>query len=294
MLSPMMQLARSAVPLKNTSNLLRLGSLTLQSPCVMGIVNVTPDSFSDGGNCHSVASACRHAETMATNGADIIDVGGESTRPGATTIDEPRELDRILPVVEALQSTVGIPISVDTCKATVMREAVAAGAHMINDVSALRAPGALQAAADLNVPVCLMHMRGNPQTMQQRPEYEALVPEVMAFLQERVQVCVDAGVNRSNICVDPGFGFGKTHADNVELLANLRQFRELGLPLLVGLSRKSLVGEMTGKAVDKRIAGSVAAAVVALTRGADIVRVHDVDETVDALKVVRAIMEFDE
>lgn len=260
----------------------------------MGVVNVTPDSFSDGGDFMSADAACRHAEAMALSGAGIIDVGGESTRPGAATIGESEELDRIIPVIEALQSAVDIPISIDTSKAKVMREAIATGASMINDVSALRSPGALQAAADLKVPVCLMHMRGEPRTMQQSPNYAAVVPEVLAFLQERVSASIDAGVEPANISIDPGFGFGKTHADNVELLANLRQFRQLGFPVLVGLSRKSLVGELTGKSVDKRTAGSIAAAVLAVTKGADIVRVHDVDETVDALNVVRAIMEFDQ
>jgi len=257
----------------------------------MGILNVTPDSFSDGGQFDDIDTARRYAEQLAEDGAAIIDIGGESTRPGADDISESQELDRVIPVIEALHAIVDLPISIDTSKATVMREAVAAGAAMINDVLALQEPGALQAAAELGVPVCLMHMQGRPRTMQANPAYDDVTRDVTAFLGDRVAICIEAGIAREQIVIDPGFGFGKTHTQNIELLANLRQLQDLGMPVLVGLSRKSTMGELTGRDVDERMPGSISAAVIAVMNGAQLVRAHDVRETVDALKVVSAVLE---
>ena len=260
----------------------------------MGILNVTPDSFSDGGRFDNLNIALRQAATMADGGAAIIDIGGESTRPGAKNVSAQEELDRVIPVVEAVRSVTDVSISVDTSKAEVMRAAVAAGASMVNDVYALRGEGALQAAADLKVPVCLMHMQGEPRTMQQDPQYDDVVADVAAFLDERVGACVDAGIPEEQLIVDPGFGFGKTHMHNVELLANLRQLRVRDRPVLVGVSRKSTLGELTQREVHQRMPASVAAAVVAVMNGADIIRAHDVQATVDALKVVRAVRDASE
>lgn len=257
----------------------------------MGILNVTPDSFSDGGQFRSYDAALRQAETMASDGASIIDVGGESTRPGAEDVPAQEELDRVVPVIEALTSRLDTPVSIDTSKADVMRAAAAAGASMINDIRALRDEGALQAAAELQRPVCLMHMQGQPRTMQASPSYDDIVAEVREFLLERIEACRKAGIARELLILDPGFGFGKTPAHNIELLVNLRQFAELGLPVLAGLSRKSTLGELTGRDVENRMPASVAAAVVAAMRGAKILRVHDVRETVDALTVVKAVLE---
>jgi dihydropteroate synthase len=257
----------------------------------MGILNVTPDSFSDGGRFVDMDAARRQAEAMAEAGAAIIDIGGESTRPGADDVAEAEELDRVIPVIEAIRTTTGLPISVDTSKAGVMRAAVAAGAAMINDVIALKGPGAIVAAAELKVPVCLMHMQGSPRTMQHDPKYDDVATDVADFLRARVAACVAAGIDRELIVVDPGFGFGKTHAHNIELLANLRQLLDLGLPLLVGLSRKSTLGEITGREVSARMPASIAAATIAVMNGAQIVRAHDVRETVDAVKVAHAVME---
>ena len=271
--------------------MLQIGSLSLPNPAVMGILNVTPDSFSDGGRFGELDIARQHAERMADDGAAIIDIGGESTRPGAHDVSEAQELDRVLPIIEAVSDAVDLPVSIDTRKATVMRQAVAAGAAMINDVLALQEPGALDAAVDLGVPVCLMHMQGRPRTMQARPEYGDVRSEVTAFLDDRVKKCVEAGVSHDLIIVDPGFGFGKSHTHNVELLANLRQLRALGLPVLVGLSRKATLGELTGRDVGDRMASSISAAVIAVMNGAQIVRSHDVKETVDALRIASAVME---
>lgn len=271
--------------------MLTLGSMSFPVPTVMGILNVTPDSFSDGGRFSQLDSALRQAESMVEQGAAIIDVGGESTRPGAQGVSGQEELDRVIPVIEAVRSATDVPISIDTSKALVMREAVAAGAGLINDVRALRENGALAAAAELRVPVCLMHMLGEPRTMQQDPDYTDVVAEVAAFLEERVSACVAAGIAEDLIVVDPGIGFGKSPEHNVELLANLRQLRVRNLPLLAGVSRKSTLGVLTGREVDERMPASVAAAVIAVINGADIVRVHDVRETVDALRVAQAVME---
>ncbi len=255
----------------------------------MGVINVTPDSFSDGGRFQAIddALACGHA--MIRDGVDIIDVGGESTRPGAQPVTEAEELGRVIPVIEALRSGHDGAISVDTSKAAVMRAAVAAGANMINDVWALRRPGALEAARDLGVTVCLMHMQGDPRTMQEQPHYEDVVAEVGNFLSQRVAACEAAGIDRDALVVDPGFGFGKTLTHNLELLRGLSRIAALGLPVLVGLSRKALIGSVIDKPVGDRLHASVALAVYAALHGAAIVRVHDVGATVDALRMIAAV-----
>ncbi|MBU0623030.1 MAG: dihydropteroate synthase [Gammaproteobacteria bacterium] len=270
--------------------MLRCGKfpLSLDRPLVMGIVNVTPDSFSDGGQHASAAAAIAYAEQLIADGADILDIGGESTRPGAAQVSEQEELDRVLPVIEGLRG-ISIPISIDTWKPQVMRVALAAGASMVNDVNALQAEGALQVAADSGAAVCLMHKQGTPQTMQQRPEYENVMAEVSAFLSERISLAEAAGISRQRIVIDPGFGFGKTLAHNLDLLRQLEAFGALGVPVLAGLSRKSMLGAITGREVGERVAASVAAALLAVQRGAAIVRVHDVRETVDALKILDAV-----
>lgn len=273
--------------------MIALGPLEFDVPAVMGILNVTPDSFSDGGRFIGRDAATRQAELMARDGAHIIDIGGESTRPGAADVSEQEELDRVIPVIEAVAAAVDVPVSIDTSKPAVMHAAVAAGASMINDIRALREDGALQAAVELQRPVCLMHMLGQPRTMQQRPEYGDVVAEVRDFLAQRVRECVAAGLPEDSIIVDPGFGFGKAPRHNVELLSNLRQLRTTGRPILVGLSRKSTLGDLTGRDVGERLPASIAATVIAVIEGAAIVRVHDVWETVDALRVAAAVMEQD-
>ena len=273
--------------------MLTIGTLAFELPAVMGVLNVTPDSFSDGGRFTGRDAALRQAEAMARDGAAIIDVGGESTRPGAADVTEQEELDRVIPVVEAVVSAVDLPVSIDTSKAAVMRGAASAGAAMINDIRALRGDGALAAAVELQRPVCLMHMQGQPRTMQQAPDYADVVADVGNFLADRLRACVAAGLAENLLIVDPGFGFGKTPGHNVELLANLRQLRSLGRPILVGLSRKSTLGALTGRDVDKRMPASIAAAVIAIIQGAHIVRAHDVGETVDALRVAAAVIDKD-
>lgn len=270
--------------------MLDLGSLRVPVPAVMGILNVTPDSFSDGGHFLTPDSVRRQAEKMVGEGAAIIDIGGESTRPGSGGVSEQEELDRVMPAIEVVRAVTDLPISIDTSKPGVMRAAAGAGAAMINDVYALQADGALTAAAELRVAVCLMHMRGAPRTMQDNPEYEDVVSEVADFLGARVDACIAAGIDSRRLVVDPGFGFGKTPGHNVELLANLRQLRARGRPVLVGISRKSMLGVLTGKATDERMPASVAAAVLAAAQGVEIIRAHDVQATVDALKVVQAVM----
>ena len=261
----------------------------LDRPRVMGILNVTPDSFSDGGLWLDEDTAVRHALAMQEAGADIIDVGGESTRPGAQAVTLEQELERVVPVIQALASELFIPISIDTSKAGVMNAAVAVGAGMINDVCALRQEGALQAAAELGVPVCVMHMQGVPRSMQVNPFYKDVGAEVRQFLLERAEACEESGVARENIVLDPGFGFGKTYEQNVELFRDLPGLVATGYPLLVGVSRKAMIGQITGRETAGRTAGSVGAAALAAWMGAAILRVHDVAETVDALKVVSAL-----
>ena len=265
-------------------------ALKLDRTRVMGIVNVTPDSFSDGGDHASTDAAVAHALKLAAEGADLLDVGGESTRPGAQEVPLEEELRRVVPVIERLARQTGLPISVDTCKPEVMRAAVAAGAGMINDVCALRREGALDTAAALGVPVVLMHMLGEPRSMQEDPRYDDVVAQVHRFLAERIFAAELAGIPKKHLVADPGFGFGKTTAHNLELLAGLERLAELGVPVLAGLSRKRSIGELTGRqAPAERAAGSVAAHLLAAQRGARIVRVHDVAATVDALKVWEAV-----
>ncbi len=263
--------------------------MDLTVPRIMGILNVTPDSFSDGGDFVSVARALAHAERMVAEGAAIIDVGGESTRPGAEPVPEALEIERVVPVIEALAARVAVPISIDTSKPGVMRAAARVGAGMINDVFALQAPEALSAAAETGLPVCLMHMQGQPRTMQREPRYDDVMVEVIDFLRARVQACEQAGIARRQLLLDPGFGFGKQLAHNLTLLAGLDRIAALGLPLLVGLSRKSMLGALTGRAVRDRGAAEVAAAVLALARGAAIVRTHEVSAIRDAVRVFAAV-----
>jgi dihydropteroate synthase len=259
--------------------------LSLDRPRICGIVNVTDDSFSDGGRFLDPAAAIEHAQRMLDEGADLLDIGAESTRPGASPVPAELQISRIVPVIEALAARSGVPISVDTSDASVMRAAVAAGAGMINDVTALRSEGALDAVAELGVVVCLMHMQGEPRSMQDAPDYEDVVGEVHRFLSDRVFACQLAGIDKKRIVVDPGFGFGKSLEHNVDLLRNLARFSEIA-PVLAGLSRKSMIGTLTGREnTSERVFGSVAAALIAVQRGAAIVRVHDVGATLDALKV---------
>jgi len=263
--------------------------LDLSRPSVMGILNVTPDSFSDGGVFLSRENALAQAVRMAEEGADIIDVGGESTRPGARPVSTQEEIDRVVPVIEALHERIPQPISIDTSKADVMRAAVAAGAGFINDVRALRDEGALATAAALNVPVCLMHMQGEPRTMQEDPRYADVVAEVAGFLRDRLRAAREAGIPARSLVIDPGFGFGKTLAHNLELLRSLGKLRELGVPVLAGLSRKSMIDKALGLPVERRLYPSVALAVMAVQNGARIVRVHDVGPTVEALRMWQAV-----
>jgi dihydropteroate synthase len=266
----------------------RFGFAPGAMPLVMGILNVTPDSFSDGGRFQSLEFAISRAEEMAADGADIIDIGGETTRPGAPPLPLDEELRRVMPALYALRG-LGKPLSVDTYKTEVMREAIIAGADMINDVNGFRAPGAIEAVAASDCALCVMHMQSTPATMQQSPVYTDVVFEVIAFLRERVDAMLQAGIARNRICVDPGFGFGKTVEHNYALLrATSRIEHELGLPVLAGLSRKSMIGAVTGRPVEGRLAGSLAGALAAVAQGAKIVRVHDIAETVDALKVWHA------
>jgi dihydropteroate synthase len=263
--------------------------ISLDKPCVVGIVNLTPDSFSDGGQFKNTDAAIAHALQLIEDGADVLDIGGESTRPGATEVSEADELARVIPVITALAKNIQIPISIDTSKPAVMRAAVAAGAGMINDVMALRRDDALDVAASLKVPVILMHMQGEPRSMQQAPHYDDAVADVHSFLTQRIFACEMAGISKKNIVIDPGFGFGKSLEHNLALLAQLERFVELGVPVLAGLSRKSMIGDITGRTVQHRVHGSVAAALIAAQLGAKLIRVHDVAATVDALKVYQAV-----
>lgn len=260
-------------------------SLSLERPHVMGILNVTPDSFSDGGHFNQIERAVAHARQMVADGATLIDIGGESTRPGAPDVSEQEELDRVIPVVERLVSECDVMLSLDTSKAVVMREGCKAGAHLINDVRALQESGALDAAAEARVPVCLMHMQGQPRTMQVEPHYDDLVGEVKAFFDERIAACLAAGIAREQLLLDPGYGFGKTLAHNYQLLAAQGELLDYGLPLLVGMSRKSMIGNLLNRPVGERLAGSLACALIGMQHGARIIRAHDVRETMDALRV---------
>ena len=265
--------------------------LDLSRPQVMGVLNITPDSFSDGGDFFAPEKAVQHALQMEAEGAAIIDIGGESTRPGAEPVTEADELRRVVPVIEALQSRLRVPISIDTQKPGVMRAAIQAGAGFINDVNALRAPGALDVAADCGVPVCIMHMQDDPRTMQADPQYDDVVDEVKTFLQLRLSACEQAGIRREQIVLDPGFGFGKTVHHNLQLLARLKEIDRLGQPVIVGLSRKSMIGKLLGLEVGERLPASIALTVLAVERGARLVRSHDVAATWQALQMSTALQD---
>jgi dihydropteroate synthase len=261
-------------------------------PLVMGILNVTPDSFSDGGRFVQEGLAVKHVNKMIEEGADIIDIGGESTRPGASAVSIDEECQRVIPCIEAIRKNSDIPISIDTSKPEVMKEAVNAGASMINDVNALKNEGAIELVGQLDIPVCIMHMQGEPRTMQHKPEYEDVVKDIKEFLNYRLDQCVEAGIKRENIIIDPGFGFGKTLEHNLSLFKHLEEFESLGAPLLVGVSRKSMIGAVLDDApVDERLYGSVALATLATWMNAQILRVHDVKATADALKLCQAVKE---
>ncbi len=262
----------------------------LSAPAVMGVLNITPDSFSDGGAFMDQDAAVAQAQAMADAGAAIIDIGGESTRPGSQGVDVDTELARVLPVIEALAPRLAVPLSVDTSKPEVMRQAARAGAGLINDVTGFSGSGSLEAAAATDLPLCIMHMQGTPATMQDDPRYHDVVTDIHEFLAERVAACEAIGISRDRLIIDPGFGFGKTQAHNARLLRELARFQSFQLPILVGLSRKGLIGYATGRDKDQRLAGSVAAATLAVHHGASIVRAHDVAATVDALALTRYVM----
>ncbi|MFV2059929.1 MAG: dihydropteroate synthase [Gammaproteobacteria bacterium] len=255
---------------------------------VMGVLNVTPDSFSDGGKYSNLDSGLQHALKMIAQGATIIDVGGESTRPGAAAVSVTEELDRVIPIIEKIKQNSDVVISIDTSKPEVMQQAVNAGASLVNDVNALQADSAVEIVSQLNVSVCLMHMQGLPKSMQQSPQYSDVVKNIKVFLQQRIECCLQAGINQTKIIIDPGFGFGKTVNDNLVLLKYLKEFKSLGQPILAGLSRKSMLASITDRTVENRLAGSLALATLAVLSGASIVRVHDVAETIDVIKVIQA------
>ena len=265
--------------------------MDLSFPQVMGIVNMTPDSFSDGGNYNNLDDAMRRVDSMIQSGATFIDVGGESTRPGAAEVSVEEELDRVIPLVEKIARYFDVWISVDTSKPQVMTESAKAGAHLINDIRALTEPDAIEAAAKTQLPVCIMHMQGDPKTMQNAPHYQQdIYQEVDQFFTQHINRCVNAGIEREKIILDPGFGFGKTLQHNYRLLAKLNNFHHFGLPLLVGMSRKSMIGQVLNVAPQERMIGSVSCAVIAAMQGAQIIRVHDVKETFDALRIVQATL----
>ena len=267
-----------------------MSKLDLHQLHIMGILNVTPDSFSDGGSHTSLDAALYHTKKMIKEGATIIDIGGESTRPNAPNVSLDEELGRVIPVVEKLKAEFDIFISVDTSKVAVMKAVIQLGADMINDVRALQEEGALQACADSDVPICLMHMQGQPRTMQSHPKYGDVLDDIRAFFEQRITACENIGIKRNRLILDPGFGFGKTLEHNVQLLSKLDDFTSFDLPLLVGISRKTMIGALLDDApVDQRLQGSVSAAVIAAMKGANIIRVHDVQATADAMKIVRAI-----
>ncbi|MFS1916517.1 MULTISPECIES: dihydropteroate synthase [unclassified Vibrio] len=264
-------------------------TLVLDRPHVMGILNVTPDSFSDGGKFNSLDNALLQAERMIQAGVSIIDIGGESTRPGAPDVSLEEELARVIPAIKAIRAKFDVWISIDTSKAQVMRQAVEAGADLINDVRALQEPGALEAAADANVPVCLMHMKGQPRTMQANPNYDDVLTDVEAFLKERVEACEAVGIPKDQLILDPGFGFGKTIEHNYHLLAHLEKFHRLGLPVLAGMSRKSMLFKLLDKVPADCMVASVTCATIAAIKGAQIIRVHDVEDTLEAMKIIEVM-----
>lgn len=259
------------------------------SPLVMGILNVTPDSFSDGGKFTNTAAALQQVEQMIAHGAKIIDIGGESTRPGAAEVTEADEINRVIPILKAIKQRFDVAVSIDTSKASVMTEAVNCGADMINDVRALQNKGCIEAVAQSKALVCLMHMQGQPRTMQDNPKYDDVVEDIKIFLSDRVESCINAGINKERIVLDPGFGFGKTLEQNYELLARMDEFSTMSLPVLAGISRKSMIGNLLQRPVEQRLAGSLATAIIAAQKGAKIIRVHDVKETVDALTILHTV-----
>lgn len=264
-------------------------TVDLSSPQVMGILNVTPDSFSDGGKFAHFDHALEQVERMIAAGATIIDIGGESTRPGAKDVSEKDELERVIPVLKAIKQKFDVVVSIDTSKASVMKAAIESGADIINDVRALQNEGCLAVLANSDVPICLMHMQGLPRTMQNEPTYSNVVDDIILFFEQRINACVDAGIAKERLILDPGFGFGKTLAQNFHLLANLSAFEKLDCPILAGISRKSMIGNLLNRDVEQRLAGSLSTAIVAVQQGAKIIRVHDVEETVDAIKILKAV-----
>ena len=264
-------------------------TLDLSSPQVMGILNVTPDSFSDGGKFTHLQTALSQAEDMIAAGATIIDIGGESTRPGAEEVSEADELERVIPVLKAIKQKFDVLVSIDTSKAAVMKAAIENGADLINDVRALQNKDCLAILASSDVPICLMHMQGLPRTMQNEPSYNNVIDDIVLFFEQRIQACIDAGIARERLILDPGFGFGKTLEQNFHLLANLSAFAKLKCPILAGISRKSMIGNLLNRDVKQRLAGSLSAAIIAAQQGAQIIRVHDVQETVDALTILKAV-----
>ncbi|MCG3863881.1 MULTISPECIES: dihydropteroate synthase [unclassified Photobacterium] len=266
-------------------------NLDLSTPQVMGILNVTPDSFSDGGKFNRIDYALNHVESMLQAGTSIIDIGGESTRPGAKDVALNEELDRVVPIIEAIRQRFDCWISIDTSKALVMKEAVNAGADLINDVRALQEPNALEVAAKANVPICLMHMQGQPRTMQHQPNYNNLIQDVANFLDERISACENVGISRQQLILDPGFGFGKTLEHNYQMLAKFEQFHQFGLPVLAGMSRKSMIFNLLGKSPAECLAGSLACATIAAMKGAHIIRVHDAKETAEVMKIYNMVQQ---
>lgn len=261
---------------------------------VMGIVNVTPDSFSDGGKFTHIDNALAQVEYMIANGVDIIDIGGESTRPGAKEVSEQDEIARVIPLLEAIKSRFDIDVSIDTSKANVMKAAIESKANMINDVRALQNEGCIEAVKNSNVEICLMHMQGMPRTMQSNPQYNNVIDDIITFFNQRIQCCQQAGIDRNRLILDPGFGFGKTLEHNYQMLANFNRFEQLGLPLLAGISRKSMIGNLLNRDIEQRLAGSLTAAIVAAQQGASIIRVHDVQESVDAINILKAVAQYKE
>lgn len=266
-------------------------TLDLSRPHVMGILNVTPDSFSDGGRFLALDNALAQAKRMIEAGVSIIDIGGESTRPGAPDVELEEELQRVIPVIEAIRSEHNVWISIDTSKAEVMKQAALAGADIINDVRALQEPGALEVAATLGLPICIMHMQGQPRTMQENPTYDNLLEDVGVFLQQRIEQCESAGIQREQLILDPGFGFGKTLQHNYQMLANLESFHQFGLPILAGMSRKSMLFKLLKKTPSECVAASISCATIAAFKGAQIIRVHDFEETLDAMKIVSMVLD---
>ena len=259
---------------------------------VMGIVNVTPDSFSDGGKFTHISNALTQVEYMIANGVDIIDIGGESTRPGAQDVTEQDEIARVIPLLQAIKSRFDIDVSIDTSKAGVMKAAIENNADMINDVRALQNEGCIEAVKDSDVDICLMHMQGMPRTMQSSPKYNNVIDDIITFFQQRIQCCQQAGIDQNRLILDPGFGFGKTLEHNYQMLANFNRFSQLNLPLLAGISRKSMIGNLLNRDIEQRLAGSLAAAIVAVQQGASIIRVHDVQESADAMNILKAVARY--